>query len=111
GVMLLDSDVFIDLVRQHPPAQAWFSALPEVPSVTGVGVGELAFGCRSAADLAALRRFLLPFPVALLVDAAIVCRSRKDLVWTRSNSAGLARQTSRSPAWEWAAERWATCGR
>src|SRR5690349_18252295 len=61
--MLLDSDILIDLLRQHPPAKAWFSGLAEVPPVTGVAVGELAFGCRSAADLAALRRFLVPFPV------------------------------------------------
>lgn len=28
-MILLDSDVLIDLLRRHPPAMAWFAALQE----------------------------------------------------------------------------------
>ena len=28
-MILLDSDVLIDLLRKHPPAMAWFDALQE----------------------------------------------------------------------------------
>ena len=38
---LLDTDVLIDIQRGHAPAIAWFSSLPEIPSVPGFVVMEL----------------------------------------------------------------------
>jgi hypothetical protein len=32
-VILLDSDVLIDLLRNYPPAMVWFDALPEAVTV------------------------------------------------------------------------------
>jgi predicted nucleic acid-binding protein len=40
-VELLDSDVLIDIQRNHPPAVQWFSSLTELPSVPGLVVMEL----------------------------------------------------------------------
>jgi predicted nucleic acid-binding protein len=62
--MLLDTDILIDLVRRHPAASAWFAALPELPTVAGFAALELAYGCRDAAELRAVRAFLRVFPMA-----------------------------------------------
>src|SRR6266849_688268 len=61
--MILDTDVLIDLVREHPAAAAWFATLAVMPSVSGIAAMELTFGCLNAAELRAVRTFLLPFPI------------------------------------------------
>ena len=38
---LLDTDIFIDLQRGHPPAVEWFRSLDELPAVPGIVVMEL----------------------------------------------------------------------
>ena len=51
-MMLLDSDVLVDLLRKHPPAIAWFDALDEDEElvVSGVVVMELIQGRRNKAE-------------------------------------------------------------
>jgi predicted nucleic acid-binding protein len=61
--MFLDSDVLIDVVRGHAPAHKSLAEQAQLPSICGVAVLELAFGCRTDADLGHLRRFLAPFQV------------------------------------------------
>jgi predicted nucleic acid-binding protein len=48
-MILLDSDVMIDLLRQHPPATQWFDTLGEDVEVVlpGYVVMELIQGCRN----------------------------------------------------------------
>ena len=48
-MILLDSDVMIDLLRQYPPATQWFDALDEDEEVAlpGYVVLELIQGCRN----------------------------------------------------------------
>ena len=48
-MIVLDSDVLIDLLRKHPPAMAWFDALQEDEElmVSGYVVMELIQGCRN----------------------------------------------------------------
>lgn len=48
-MILLDSDVLIDLLRNYPPAAGWFDALHENEElmVSGYVVMELIQGCRN----------------------------------------------------------------
>jgi predicted nucleic acid-binding protein len=40
-VLLLDTDILIDIQRGHAPALTWFSSLPELSFVPGFVVMEL----------------------------------------------------------------------
>lgn len=40
-MLLLDSDILIDILRGHEPAVLWFGALAELPAVPGYVVMEL----------------------------------------------------------------------
>lgn len=74
--MLLDTDVFIDLLRRRPPALAWFASLTDEPQLSGVSALEASFGAQNARELAELRgtiaRFVVIWPepedVRLAVD-------------------------------------------
>ena len=47
-MIILDSDVMIDLLRQYQPAVAWFGSLGEEEIIlTGFVVMELIQGCRN----------------------------------------------------------------
>jgi predicted nucleic acid-binding protein len=67
-MILLDSDVLIDLLRQHPPAVGWFDALDEEDelAVPGYVVMELIQGCRNKAELERVQRELATYGVAWL---------------------------------------------
>src|SRR5262245_41851599 len=61
--MILDTDVPIDLVREHPAAEAWFATLPSMPSVCGFAALELTFGCLNGVERQAVQTFLSAFHV------------------------------------------------
>ncbi|RME69579.1 MAG: type II toxin-antitoxin system VapC family toxin, partial [Chloroflexi bacterium] len=48
-MILLDSDVMIDLLRQYPPAMKWFDTLEDEEEIvlSGYVVMELLQGCRN----------------------------------------------------------------
>jgi predicted nucleic acid-binding protein len=67
GVMLLDTDVMVDILRQFPPALAWFSGtVQSSAALPGLVAMELIQGCQSAAEQARteaqLRRFRWHWP-------------------------------------------------
>jgi len=64
-MILLDSDVMIDLLRQYPPAMQWFDALDEDEEVAlpGYVVMELIQGCRNKAEQERLQRTVAPYGV------------------------------------------------
>jgi predicted nucleic acid-binding protein len=59
-MILLDSDVMIDLLRQYPPAMKWFDTLDNKEEIilSGYVVMELIQGCRSKAEQASVQREL-----------------------------------------------------
>lgn len=59
-MILLDSDVLIDLLRNYPPAMKWFDGLAEEEelAVPGYVVMELIQGCRNKAEQAKLEEEL-----------------------------------------------------
>ena len=67
-MILLDSDVLIDLLRKHPPAIGWFDALDEDEEllVPGYVVMELIQGCRNKAEQARVQREIAAYGVVWL---------------------------------------------
>lgn len=62
-MLVLDTDVLIDVQRGHPAAAAWFSSLPDVPSVPGLVVMELIQGARDARQIREVLRLTAPLPI------------------------------------------------
>ncbi len=64
-MILLDSDVLIDLLRRYTPAVDWFDALHEDEEllVPGYVVMELIQGCRNRIEQDRVQRELVPFGV------------------------------------------------
>jgi predicted nucleic acid-binding protein len=63
-MMLLDSDVCIDILREFPPAIDWLSRLTEYPLIAGPAALELVMGCQSNNELRRLAAFLKRFEIA-----------------------------------------------
>ncbi|NBD35800.1 MAG: PIN domain-containing protein [Chloroflexi bacterium] len=65
-MILLDSDVMIDLLRQYPPAVAWFDTLEDEEDIIlpGYVVMELIQGCRNKLEQERLQRELATYGVA-----------------------------------------------
>ncbi len=62
-MLLLDTDVLIDVQRGHTPALAWFAGLAEVPSVPGFVVMELIQDARDGRQVREALRLVAPLPV------------------------------------------------
>jgi predicted nucleic acid-binding protein len=62
-VLLLDTDVLIDVQRGHANAVAWFAGLTDVPSVPGFVVMELIQGANNLQQVRAAHKLVAPLPV------------------------------------------------
>ena len=64
-MILLDSDVMIDLLRQYPPAMKWFDALNDEEELLlpGYVVMELIQGCRNKTEQEKVQRELAIYGV------------------------------------------------
>ncbi|HEY89186.1 MAG TPA: type II toxin-antitoxin system VapC family toxin [Thermoflexia bacterium] len=64
-MLLLDSDVMIDLLRQYPPAVEWFNTLEdkEELALPGYVVMKLIQGCRNKTEQKSLKRELATYGV------------------------------------------------
>lgn len=90
-MILLDSDVMIDLLRQYPPALQWFDTLDEDGEVAlpGYVVMELIQGCRNRQEQERIQCVVAPYGT---VWPALAERDRALEVFTQhhlSHSAGL----------------------
>ena len=67
-MILLDSDVLVDLLRRYPPALAWFDTLSDEEElvVSGYVVMELVEGCRNKLEQRRVEREIGDFGVAWL---------------------------------------------
>lgn len=68
-MILLDTDVLIDVQRGHPPALAWFSGLAVPPSVPGLVVMELIQDARNSQEVRRALRLVSPLPVLWPAEA------------------------------------------
>jgi predicted nucleic acid-binding protein len=62
-MLLLDTDILIDVQRRHAAALAWFAGLTEVPSVPGFVIMELIQGAHNAQQVRAALRLTAPLPI------------------------------------------------
>lgn len=62
-MLLLDTDVLIDVQRGHAAAIDWFASLSEAPSVPGFVVMELIQGAQNARQVRDVLRLTAPLPV------------------------------------------------
>lgn len=62
-MLLLDSDVLIDILRGHPAAVEWFADLRELPSVPGFVVMELIQDADNKGRIQKAMKLVEPFPV------------------------------------------------
>ncbi len=53
--ILIDTDVFIDILRKLPAARTWIAALPDPPLLSGITALEASFGAGSTAALRDVR--------------------------------------------------------
>jgi predicted nucleic acid-binding protein len=63
AVLVLDTDVLIDVQRGHAPALAWFAGLAEIPSIPGLVIMELIQGARDAQQVREVLRLTAPLPI------------------------------------------------
>jgi tRNA(fMet)-specific endonuclease VapC len=57
-MILLDSDIAIDLFRDYPPAVKWVGSLNQALAVAGFTGMELLHGCRDARDVKRAQEWL-----------------------------------------------------
>jgi predicted nucleic acid-binding protein len=62
-MLLLDTDILIDIERKYPPAIAWFSSQTVLPLVPGFVVMELIQGCQNSAEVQAVKKLVAPLQV------------------------------------------------
>jgi predicted nucleic acid-binding protein len=61
-MLLVDTDVMVDILRGHPPALAWLNALgSESLGIPGLVAMELMQGCRSQTEQRRVVRVLHPY--------------------------------------------------
>lgn len=61
--LLLDTDVMVDILREYPPAIAWYDALEELPTTSCFTVMELLGGSKNKSEFARIQQWLLDFPI------------------------------------------------
>ena len=59
-MLLVDTDVIIDIRRGFPPAVAWFEDLHELPRIPGFVLMELVQEARNAVELQRVMRLVAP---------------------------------------------------
>jgi predicted nucleic acid-binding protein len=69
-VILLDSDIAVDILRRYPPAMAWISSVQDNVCLPGIVAIELYQGCRDKRETVALQKELAPFAILWPSDAA-----------------------------------------
>lgn len=62
-MLVLDTDILIDIERGHPPAVAWFASLTEMPLVPGIVIMELIQGCQNSAEVQCVNKLVAPFQI------------------------------------------------
>jgi predicted nucleic acid-binding protein len=88
-MLILDSDVLIDVQRGHAPAVAWFSGLSELPSIPGLVVMELIQDSRNAGEVRQALKLMAPFPVVWPTEADCERALSEFTVYHLSHGLGL----------------------
>jgi predicted nucleic acid-binding protein len=63
-MILLDTDVAVDILRRYPPAIVWLQGLGLAPiGLPGLVVMELLQGCQNKAEQQKVEQFCQPYPL------------------------------------------------
>ncbi len=62
-MILLETDILIDIQRGYPPAIAWFAGLNELPSVPGFVVMELIQGAQNSQQVRTVLKLIAPLTI------------------------------------------------
>jgi predicted nucleic acid-binding protein len=62
-MLMLDSDIVIDVQRGHPDAVAWFRGLTELPLLPGLVMMELIQDAPNKKQMEAVQRLVKPLPI------------------------------------------------
>ncbi|MBI1900921.1 MAG: PIN domain-containing protein [Planctomycetia bacterium] len=68
-MLLLDTDVLIDVQRGHPPAVVWWAGLQEAPGVSGFVVMELIQDARNLGEVQKALKLVSPMQVVWPTEA------------------------------------------
>lgn len=68
-MLLLDTDVLIDIQKGRPQALAWFGSLAELPSVPGFVAMELIQGAQNSQQIRQALKLVAPLPVVWPTEA------------------------------------------
>ena len=60
-MIIIDSDVAIDVLRKYPPAVAWISSVQDRICLPGITALELYQGCHNKAEVRDLQKQIAPF--------------------------------------------------
>lgn len=71
-MLLLDSDILIDIQRGYPPAVDWFASLSELPSVPGLVLMELLQDAQNLRQVRGALKLVSPLPVIWPTEADCV---------------------------------------
>jgi predicted nucleic acid-binding protein len=88
-MLLLDSDVLIDIQRGHPAAVAWFAGLTDLPTVPGLVVMELIQDSRNKQEMTDSLALVAPLPVVWPIDADCQRALTEMTAFHLSNGIGL----------------------
>src|SRR4051794_22658167 len=68
-MIILDTDIAIDILRKHPPALAWISSVKDRVCLPGFVVLELQQGCKDKRQVLQLEKQLSQFAILWPSDA------------------------------------------
>jgi tRNA(fMet)-specific endonuclease VapC len=68
-MILLDTDVLIDIQRGRPQALEWFSQLTELPSIPGLVAMELIQGAQNTQQVRDALKLVAPLPIVWPTEA------------------------------------------
>lgn len=87
--MILDSDVVIDLHRNHLPAVAWFLTTSAPLYVSGIAAMEFFAGCRDKSAWRIAERFFIHFDILWLSETGLNTALRTVLPHRLANGIGI----------------------
>src|SRR5687768_6112640 len=68
-MLVLDTDILIDIQRGHAPAITWFASLTELPSVPGFVIMELIQDASNTQRIRQALRLVAPLPIIWPTEA------------------------------------------
>lgn len=62
-MIVVDTDVMVDVLRSYPPATQWIASLADQIVIPGFVAMELLAGCRDLSEQKRVERMIRPFPI------------------------------------------------